>query len=212
LYLNKNNIKEGNMQGSPEKRNQIIKAAAQLFHRFGYGKTSLDDIAREAGLGKGTIYYYFESKEDIFFEVAKFHAEEFYNLLLKSIAEQDNFKDKFSLAIRLPIKLVYEHTPIFIDAIKNLPRNYLHKVDEFRIANKQRMIDILKGVMSYGYEEKIITEEITSEKIVQVIFDWFLLGDSNIIIKHPEEFIRKAEQDYEFVIQLILYGIIKRGK
>jgi AcrR family transcriptional regulator len=200
------------MQGNPDKKNQIIEAAEQLFHRFGYGKTSLDDIAREAGLGKGTIYYYFESKEEIFFEVAQHHSDEFYISLRSRIADQKSFKDKFAYAISQPIKLVYEHAPILMDVIKNLPDNYLQRLEEFRNANKRRMIEILNEVMSCGYKEKIITEEITGDRIVQIVFDWFLLGDSNMIIKHPEEFLRKAEQDYEFIIQIILYGIIKRGK
>jgi AcrR family transcriptional regulator len=200
------------MQGNPEKKAQIIEAAELLFHRFGYGKTSLDDIAREAGLGKGTIYYYFESKEDIFFEVAQHHSDESYTMLRQCIAKEKTFADKFSTAIRLPIRLVYEHAPILMDAIKNLPLNYLQKLETFRNANKAIMVTMLDEVMDYGVKQGIITEAMPSNRIVQIIFDWFLLGDSNIIIKHPEAFFKKAEQDYELIVQLMLFGIIKRGE
>ena len=45
---------------------QIQAAAGRLFLHYGYRKTSVDQIAREAGIGKGTIYNYFRNKEELF--------------------------------------------------------------------------------------------------------------------------------------------------
>jgi AcrR family transcriptional regulator len=47
----------------------IIEAAARVFASRGYNGTLMADIATEAGIGKGTIYEYFDSKEDLFFAV-----------------------------------------------------------------------------------------------------------------------------------------------
>jgi AcrR family transcriptional regulator len=44
----------------------IIKAAARVFQKWGLNKTTMEDIADEAGKGKSTLYYYFKSKEEIF--------------------------------------------------------------------------------------------------------------------------------------------------
>jgi TetR/AcrR family transcriptional repressor of nem operon len=46
-------------------RDQILNAAARLMHVQGYQSTSLDDVLRESGVGKGNFYYYFKSKEDL---------------------------------------------------------------------------------------------------------------------------------------------------
>src|ERR1700730_12048662 len=46
-------------------RDQIVNAAARLIHVQGYQSTSLDDVLRESGVGKGNFYYYFKSKEDL---------------------------------------------------------------------------------------------------------------------------------------------------
>jgi len=46
-------------------RDQILDAAARLIHVRGYHATSLDDVLRESGVGKGNFYYYFKSKEDL---------------------------------------------------------------------------------------------------------------------------------------------------
>ena len=52
-----------------EKRALIIKAAAKVFARRGFASTLIAEIAIKAGIGKGTLYEYFDSKEDLFFSL-----------------------------------------------------------------------------------------------------------------------------------------------
>jgi len=52
-----------------EKRALIIEAAAKVFARRGFASTLMAEIAIEAGIGKGTLYEYFDSKENLFFAV-----------------------------------------------------------------------------------------------------------------------------------------------
>ena len=58
-----------------QKRNHIIEAAAVVFARNGYNGTNVADIAREAQVGKGTLYEYFDSKESLFFAVFEWFFE-----------------------------------------------------------------------------------------------------------------------------------------
>ena len=46
-------------------REAILAAATRLIHVHGYNHTSLDDVLRESGVGKGNFYYHFKSKEDL---------------------------------------------------------------------------------------------------------------------------------------------------
>jgi AcrR family transcriptional regulator len=55
--------------GKQNKKSLIIEAAAKVFANMGYSGTLMADIAAEAGIGKGTIYEYFPSKEGLFFAV-----------------------------------------------------------------------------------------------------------------------------------------------
>ena len=48
-----------------EKREVILQASWKLIHQYGYQKTTIEDIAKEAGIAKGTIYLYFKSKSEI---------------------------------------------------------------------------------------------------------------------------------------------------
>ena len=55
-----------------EAKNQaLIDAALTVFSRVGFAAAKMDDVAREAGVSKGTVYLYFESKEQLFEEMVK---------------------------------------------------------------------------------------------------------------------------------------------
>ncbi len=51
---------------SAERKQQIYQAAMACFNRKGYFQTTMDDIVAESGLSKGTLYWYFDSKKDLF--------------------------------------------------------------------------------------------------------------------------------------------------
>jgi len=51
---------------SPIRVDQVVAAVRELFRRYGYRRTSVDDIAREAGISKATLYLHFASKEEMF--------------------------------------------------------------------------------------------------------------------------------------------------
>jgi AcrR family transcriptional regulator len=59
------------MRSPEETRQAIVDAAEELFERYGFKKTAIDDIAREARIGKGSVYLHFSSKEALFVEVAR---------------------------------------------------------------------------------------------------------------------------------------------
>jgi AcrR family transcriptional regulator len=57
------------------KKNHIIEAAADVFAQRGYAGASVADIAVKAAIGKGTVYEYFSSKEDLFFAVFEWYTQ-----------------------------------------------------------------------------------------------------------------------------------------
>ena len=53
----------------PKKRRQILEGARKVFHDKGFDGASMNDIARVAGVSKGTLYVYFENKERLFLDL-----------------------------------------------------------------------------------------------------------------------------------------------
>ncbi len=59
------------MKSSGQVKHEIIDVAARLFARYGFKKTSIDEVALAARIGKGTVYLHFASKEEMFAEVVE---------------------------------------------------------------------------------------------------------------------------------------------
>ena len=59
-------VKANRRDGRPGREARLLDAATRLFARFGFDKTSVDDIAREAGVSKGAVYLHWPSKDALF--------------------------------------------------------------------------------------------------------------------------------------------------
>lgn len=77
-----------------EKRREVALACSDLIHEVGMKNITVAQVAKTAGIGKGTVYEYFENKEDIIFEIINIHIEEYHNQFLESIKTVETTKDK----------------------------------------------------------------------------------------------------------------------
>ncbi len=134
-------------------RDNIISVAAKIFSRFGYRKTTMEEIAMASRKGKSSIYYYFNSKEDIFRAVVEREAEELKKDLKKAIAEVDNPIEqlkKFILFRMHKLKtLTNFHAALKADYLSHLEfiENIRHEYDEDEIA-------IVTKILQSGIERK----------------------------------------------------------
>jgi AcrR family transcriptional regulator len=95
----------------------ILNAAADLIAHYGYDKTTVEDIAREAGVSKGAIYLHFRSKEDLFEALLLHEAERMIDRLVAWIDTDKESLTIFSLyttalgmvADRPLLKALYTH-------------------------------------------------------------------------------------------------------
>jgi AcrR family transcriptional regulator len=78
---------------NPDKKQRIIQAAEQLFRTRRFHEITLEEIAREADVGKGTIYLYFSDKEDLIFQTAVAGFDEMCGLLRQNVGEGVAFRD-----------------------------------------------------------------------------------------------------------------------
>ena len=90
-------------------KRKIFETSMSLFAKKGYDATSIEEITSLVGVAKGTLYYHFSSKEEIF----NFLVEEGMNLLKKSInikvSQQDNIKGKLKAIILIQIKIIAKY-------------------------------------------------------------------------------------------------------
>lgn len=77
----------------PAKREQILEGARRAFMTYGFDATSMNHITREAGVSKGTLYVYFENKEDLFSALIETNKQKFAATLRDILAEEGDVRD-----------------------------------------------------------------------------------------------------------------------
>ncbi len=79
-----------------EKNLIIVKAAAKMFGRYGYSKTTMGDIATEAGVARQTVYNAFPGKEEILRAVVRHAGEETFAAVMESWADAQTVDEKLT--------------------------------------------------------------------------------------------------------------------
>lgn len=86
------------------RREQILRAAERLFQHYGFAKTTVADIAREAGIGVGSVYLDFASKEAIIAELSVQRFQCVLDAMRKAAAAQGSFADRFKAMFDARVK------------------------------------------------------------------------------------------------------------
>lgn len=189
-----------------DRREQIIDAAMRVFAQKGYSNATNKDIAREAGITPGLIYYYFESKEALLYAILEARSplkliasfppqalelppEQFFPLLLRQVLDIVEGKDMVGV-LRVMISEVLHNPALFALPVSLFPRifDFLGSYVEAKIASGEiRPIDSSLAVqtlvgcaMGYVIRRQLLRDPLalqyTHEQIVQAITDPFLKG------------------------------------
>lgn len=77
-------IKQSPKLPAEERKNQLLMSAQSLFIQKGYRDTTMDQIAKKAGVTKGALYFHFKNKEDILYELMKHVGEHYANAIIEN--------------------------------------------------------------------------------------------------------------------------------
>ncbi|HZG72303.1 MAG TPA: TetR/AcrR family transcriptional regulator [Chondromyces sp.] len=119
---------------SIDRKKQIVEAATKSFSLFGYKATTMDQVAKLANVGKGTIYTFFKNKEELFDEIGMTMIHEMKQAAEEAIDERLSFHENVHRALfrilqfrrkhQLTIKLFQEEkeigTPAVLEVVKKV--------------------------------------------------------------------------------------------
>jgi AcrR family transcriptional regulator len=76
----------------PVKREQILEGAKRIFLKMGFDAASMNDVTREAGVSKGTLYVYFANKEELFSAMIESERAAFVAMIRTALAENEDLE------------------------------------------------------------------------------------------------------------------------
>jgi len=137
-----------------EVREAILDATDMLLARYGYKKMTIDDIANEVGIGKGSVYLHFSSKE----EIALSHVDRIISRLcdeLISISNQNiSFEKKLEkmTVVRVTFRFdsVQHYTQSINDLLSSLREKLLDRRKNYHEAEAKLFTEVIKGGQKSG--------------------------------------------------------------
>lgn len=96
-----------------EKRLEILKAAIDLFSERGFERTTVDEIASRANVGKGTIYLYFENKEKIFIAILESGIQAIIDRMDEILNESGDFQQRFEAMLKEHLQFAEDHREFY---------------------------------------------------------------------------------------------------
>ena len=145
------------------KREDILRATSVVFQKYGFVKTTLDDIARECGMKNTALYYYFKNKEDIMDAMFECDMKKIQDNIINAVAKQDTPKNKIHAFILE--KLI---------SFKS-QRRYFNLVLREDLSLKQRQ---------FAFEQKNKFDEFEKELLTEIISEGI---KNNFFENHPME-------------------------
>jgi len=136
------------------KKAEILQAAMKVFSRQGVVKTKMIDIAKAAGIGKGTIYEYFRSKEDIFAEAYNSVFKSMETSLINTVESLDDPVEKLNSLVELSLKHFVTESRDFIGIMMDFWAEGVRRKDH-------KIIDIIAMHEMYSKYRKLIAGILT---------------------------------------------------
>jgi AcrR family transcriptional regulator len=193
------------------KKATIINAAMEVFAKNGYAKGSISEIAAKAEIGKATMYYYFDSKEAVFMEAVKLAYKLFFDAVENQVASLEGFEARFKALVRLPIRYIYDHLPILVEARNSFPEAYVAELEALQDYGRQRMRNNLHRLFQEGMAENKVDDRFGFEIVSNVVHDWMMMAELNLDVQEKQIIMQKLEKEQDILIDMVLYGILKRG-
>jgi AcrR family transcriptional regulator len=129
-----------------DKQETILEAAARVFSEREFHEVLIDDVATAAGVGKGTIYRYFETKDDLYFETILYGFDQLATALPEALRQEDSPARRLERIAREILRFSWN-------------RRYLMTIvqnDDRRFASREEQLEKRRETLSRLIQETIL--------------------------------------------------------
>ncbi|MBN1121699.1 MAG: TetR/AcrR family transcriptional regulator [Anaerolineae bacterium] len=189
-----------------ERREEILDAVLRCFARTGYNGTSMDDVVEESGLSKGTLYWHFKNKRELFMAA--------FDRVMNQMVEPFMQMFEADVPVVERLRLFEQSSKILVSAeqeLSTMPLNFLLEIwqdEEF----SQHYLDVL-GEFANSTRE-MIREGIENGELREVDVDgvtWGIMAlYDGIFLYHLTGFPMKSANVFEVMTNVLIEGLVRR--
>ena len=182
-----------------QKRKDIALACKEIFLQKGINALTISEIAKSAGVGKGTLYGYFENKEDIVFEIVNILMQKHNEKLILEIQEESSTKDKIKKFSEFFYnEEEYELREIYKEFISITLAKPTQIMKDFQTQANEHYYQQFQEIIQNGIDNgELISESITLSKGI------FVVGKGMFIIDNTTDTIEDLKKELNVFIDAI---------
>ena len=185
-----------------DRRPDIMRAAERLFTSKRYHEVTTDEIAQAARVGKGTIYRYFDDKDDLFFQVAMSGFDELCELLHRRVPGHAPFEEQLLRACGEISAFFAGRRQLFrmMQAEDGRMQWSKKKARDRWMERRKKLVAAVAEVIDKGVQEGAIRSDVPSEALAS-----FLLGMLRTRARHLADAPEALRRD-ELIVDLFCHG------
>jgi len=151
------------------KRERILRAAIEVFAQNGYFNAKVSEIARAAGVADGTIYLYFDGKEDLLISIFRDYTRNYLQSLERDLANVNRAEERMRIAIRHHLEALGRDRALAIVAQVELR----HSLKFLTLLSHQEIADylnILRKIVEGGQNEGAFRRNLHPQLVAKAVF------------------------------------------
>jgi len=187
-----------------EIRDQIIELARNIFSKYGFQKSNINDIALAGGKGKSTLYYYFDSKEDIFKAVVESELNDFRNNIINEVNLAVDPQSKIKAYILTRINFLSHYKNLYA-TIREQSMSRFSYTENIRQKFDNMEVELLTSILKNGVKDgyfKINEPEFAASGLIAA-----LSGVQLQLVTSTQK--NGFDPTLDNLIEILLFGLIR---
>lgn len=191
-----------------DKRDRILAAAEKLFKHRRFHEITLQEVAQAAKVGKGTIYLYFEDKDDLFFQVATSGFDELCEVVERHGAPTAPFMARL-LSMCEEVSSFFERRTEMFNIIQAeaawMPGGAKGKLMQRWGRRRRKLVDATVKILRQGVEEGVVRPDMPVD-----VMAMYLLGMLRTRTRDLRDF-PKEHRSHHVLVELFCNGTLECG-
>lgn len=187
-------------------RGEIIQSARDLFQRYGFFKTTMEDIAKAAGKGKSTLYYYHPSKDDIFNAMLQEDMAQVFECIKASVDKASSAEEKIKVYVSTKLKILIQKANLY-SILRGEISDHPNLIKKFKKDFRKKEVELFKDIITFGVSNKEFKKIDDDIESIAIVMASALRGIE--ISLWDEGKIKNSANRLDIILNLICYGITK---
>ncbi|HYR29971.1 MAG TPA: TetR/AcrR family transcriptional regulator [Thermoanaerobaculia bacterium] len=151
------------------KRERILRASVDVFAEFGYFNAKVAQIAKAAGVADGTIYLYFDGKEDLLMTIFREHTRNYLKSLEQGLANVNRAEERLRIAVRHHLETLGRDRALAVVSQVEL-RHSLKFMSLFSQQEVKDYLNVIRRIVEYGQQQESFRRNVHPRLVANAIF------------------------------------------